>query len=42
MLKGLACGEDSARVAAKQALQQLGTTLDEPIQVVDLGNAPGA
>lgn len=38
VLKGLQTGEDSIRVAAKQALQQFGDTLDEPVSVVDLGN----
>lgn len=41
VLKGLAHGEDAAKLAAQQALTQLGATMDEPIQVVDLGNAPG-
>eukprot|EP00434_Breviolum_minutum_P032959 symbB.v1.2.029156.t1/scaffold3143.1/size62517/5 len=38
VLKGLLPGEDSIRIAAKQALQQFGEALDEPVQVVDLGN----
>ncbi|CAK9068476.1 unnamed protein product [Durusdinium trenchii] len=37
VLKGLLPGEDSVRVAAKQALEQFGEP-DEPVQVVDLGN----
>ncbi|CAJ1340932.1 unnamed protein product [Effrenium voratum] len=37
MLKVLP-GEDAVRVAAKQALRHLGEALDEPVQVVDLGN----